>query len=286
MKCLRKDLIEEKHQQAYAMSERRILGKVACPYIVQLKCAFQTLDKLYMVMEFVNGGELFVHLRKASHFSEPRARLYAAELLLALEHLHSQGIIYRDLKPENVLLDLEGHVKLTDFGLSKVLGRKQAFSFCGTPEYIAPEILLGKGYDYSVDFWSFGCLVYEMLSGVPPFYSRNPELVMQNILNKPVEMKPHFSMGACDLLFGLLQVEPKKRLKSFSEIKNSAFFDDTDWTLVANQQIEPEFKPEVHNQRDMKYFEKMYTQCPEEEEETPASFCMKYDGFTFNNSVL
>ena len=180
MKCLRKDLIEEKHQQAYAMSERRILGKVACPYIVQLKCAFQTLDKLYMVMEFVNGGELFVHLRKASHFSEPRARLYAAELLLALEHLHSQGIIYRDLKPENVLLDLEGHVKLTDFGLSKVLGRKQAFSFCGTPEYIAPEILLGKGYDYSVDFWSFGCLVYEMLSGVPPFYSRNPELTEKN----------------------------------------------------------------------------------------------------------
>lgn len=209
MKSLRKDMIEQRNQKVHTKTEREILGEVNCPFIVQLRFAFQTPDKLYMVMDFVNGGELFFHLRRCTKFSEDRTQIYAAEILLALEYLHSQGIIYRDLKPENVLLDSEGHVKLTDFGLSKKFftGEKKAYSFCGTPEYLAPEILKGIGHDQAVDFWSFGALVYEMLAGAPPFYSRNRDVMFRNMLTKPAEMKSHFSPQAVDLLRNLLQVD-------------------------------------------------------------------------------
>ena len=154
MKSLRKDMLEERNQKVHTKTEREILGEVNCPFIVQLRFAFQTADKLYMVMDFINGGELFFHLRRCTKFPEDRTRFYAAEILAALEYLHSRGIIYRDLKPENVLLDSEGHIKLTDFGLSKKFfsGEKKAFSFCGTPEYLAPEILKGTGHDQAVDF--------------------------------------------------------------------------------------------------------------------------------------
>ena len=209
MKSLKKELIEQRNQKVHTKTEREILGDVKCPFIVQLRFAFQTTDKLYMIMDFINGGELFFHLRRCTKFTEDRTRVYAAEILLALEYLHKQGIIYRDLKPENVLLDSEGHIKLTDFGLSKKFfsGEKKTFSFCGTPEYLAPEILKGIGHDQAVDFWSFGALIYEMMSGAPPFYCKNKDTMFKNMLNKPVEMRSHFSPQAVDLLRNLLQVE-------------------------------------------------------------------------------
>lgn len=210
MKALRKEMIEKRNQVIHTKTEREILGSIDCPFIVQLRFAFQTPDKLYMIMDFINGGELFFHLRRSTSFTEERARFYAAEILMALDYLHGLGIIYRDLKPENILLDSEGHVKLTDFGLSKQFfgGESQkAFSFCGTPEYLAPEILKGTGHDKAVDFWSLGALIYEMLAGAPPFYSRNREQMFRNMLSKPVEMKPHFSPQACDILKCLLQVD-------------------------------------------------------------------------------
>lgn len=211
MKCLRKDMIEQRNQKIHTQTERAILGQVNCPFIVQLRFAFQTSDKLYMVMDFINGGELFYHMRKCLKFPEDRARFYSAEILLALEYLHQSNIVYRDLKPENVLVDSEGHIKLTDFGLSKKFftGEKKAFSFCGTPEYLAPEILKGTGHDQAVDFWSFGALLYEMLSGAPPFYSRNRDDMFQKMMTKPAEMKGYFSEQACDILRSLLQVEVK-----------------------------------------------------------------------------
>ena len=201
MKSLRKDMIEQRNQKIHTKTEREILGEVNSPFIVQLRFAFQTPDKLYMVMDFINGGELFFHLRRCTKFTEDRTQFYAAEILEALEYLHSQGIIYRDLKPENVLLDTEGHVRLTDFGLSKKFfsGEKKAYSFCGTPEYLAPEILKGIGHDQAVDFWSLGALIYEMMAGAPPFYSRNRDVMFRNMLSKPVEMKSHFSPQAVDL---------------------------------------------------------------------------------------
>jgi serine/threonine protein kinase len=157
MKSLRKDMIERRNQRMHTTTERAVLGEVQNPFIVQLRFAFQTPEKLYMVMDFINGGELFFHLRRSGQFTEERSRFYSAEILLALEYLHSIGVIYRDLKPENVLLDAEGHLKLTDFGLSKsgvTDGTKKTFTFCGTPEYLAPEILKGIGHDKAVDFWS------------------------------------------------------------------------------------------------------------------------------------
>jgi serine/threonine protein kinase len=135
--------------------------------------SFQTPKKLYFLMDFLNGGELFFHMKKESRFTENKSKFYAAEVTLALRHLHERGIIYRDLKPENVLLDISGHLKLTDFGLSKmgVFGTKKIYTFCGTPEYLAPEIINGKGYTKAVDWWSLGLLLYEMLSGRHPFKS-------------------------------------------------------------------------------------------------------------------
>jgi len=184
-----------------------------------------------MVMDFMPGGELFFHLRRSGRFTEDRARYYIAEILLALEYVHGNQIIYRDLKPENVLLDEEGHVCITDFGLSKtgLAGSQKAFTFCGTPEYLAPEIIKGVGHDYAVDYWSLGALLYEMLSGAPPFYSKDREQMFRNILNKPVVMKPYFTDSAADLLKNLLQIDPTKRLTTPAVIKSHPFFKTIDW---------------------------------------------------------
>jgi len=158
LKALKKHVLEKRNQRIHTSTERQILAEVDSPFLVQLRFAFQTLDKLYMVMDYMPAGELFLHLRRAGRFTEDRTKFYAAEILLALEYLHIRGIIYRDLKPENVLLDQDGHIRLSDFGLSKKgllpeSGAK-AFTFCGTPEYLAPEILKGVGHDKAVDYWS------------------------------------------------------------------------------------------------------------------------------------
>ena len=150
------------------------MAKIDHPFIVKLHFAFQTPAKVYLVMDFVNGGELFFHLKREGRFSEDRVRFYAAECVLALEHLHSRGIIYRDLKPENILLDAEGHVKLTDFGLSKTgIKGDQTSTFCGTPEYLAPEVIKGAGYGVEVDLWSLGLVMFEMLCGHHPYKIKN-----------------------------------------------------------------------------------------------------------------
>jgi serine/threonine protein kinase len=167
------------------IAERKVLEKAQSPFIVQLYYAFQTAKKLYFVMEFLNGGELFYHLRKEKTFSETRAAFYAAELVLALQCLHQNDIIYRDLKPENILLDNKGHIKITDFGLSKdgvISKKKKAYSMCGTPDYLAPEIIRGKGHDKAVDWWSLGVLIYEMLVGTAPFYNRSRDRTLRNII--------------------------------------------------------------------------------------------------------
>ena len=208
MKVLKKEMLEQRNQITNTKTEREIMGGVDHPFIVQLRFAFQTADKLYMLMDFINGGELFFHLRRAQRFTEEKTRFYAAEVLVALNYLHSLGVVYRDLKPENVLIDSEGHIKLTDFGLSKKFfpSEHKAFSFCGTPEYLCPEILKGTGHDKAADYWSLGILVYEMLAGQPPFCSKNKDQMYKDILQNPAQMKTHFSSQASSLLTSLLEI--------------------------------------------------------------------------------
>lgn len=171
VKTLKKDFIIKTNQVNNTKIERDIMLQITHPFVVKLHYAFQSPESLYFVTDFLNGGELFFHMCNEIRFSEERARFYAAEIILALEHLHQHNIIYRDLKPENVLLDSEGHLKLTDFGLSKVKMSNDGLTstFCGTPEYLAPEVIIGEGHSYGVDLWSLGMLLYEMISGINPF---------------------------------------------------------------------------------------------------------------------
>jgi len=288
MKILRKDAIKKRNQKLHTKAERDILENMNSPFIVQMHYAFQSHNKLYLIMDFMNGGELFFHLRKERKFNENRARFYIAEIILALEHLHTKGVIYRDLKPENILMDSEGHIKICDFGLSKqgVEGDTKAYTFCGTPEYLAPEILKGVGHDKAVDYWSLGALLYEMLAGAPPFYSRDRNQMFKNILEKPVEMKAHFSPEACSLLSGLLVVAPGKRLSNANEIKMHQFFRGVDWAKLSKRQLKPPFRPNVSGIKDLKYFDKMFTE--ESINETPMMKNMMtgvdntFQGFTYD----
>merc|ERR1719230_1470667 len=213
MKMLRKDHIVKRNQVEHTKAERNVLEKVQHPFIVKLEYAFQTPKKLHMVLTFAQGGELFFHLSRAGRFSEGRCKFYSAELLLAIGYLHSLNIIYRDLKPENVLLDGMGHAKLTDFGLSKegIEDNLSAKTMCGTPEYLAPEILDKKGHGKAVDWYSLGAITFEMLTGLPPYYSRNREQLFKNIRSGELKYPQSVTPDAKALLTGMLLREPDKR---------------------------------------------------------------------------
>jgi serine/threonine protein kinase len=187
MKVLIKEHLKAEGQVEHTLAERAALEKATHPNIVSLVMAFQSRSKLFFVLEYCPGGELFFQLTTKGRFPEDKARFYAAQVILALEHMHSHGFVYRDLKPENVLIDSIGNAKLTDFGLSKgnvTLAAEGADSFCGTPEYIAPEVLKKEGYGKAVDWWALGALLYEMLTGLPPFYSKNRDLMFERILRE------------------------------------------------------------------------------------------------------
>jgi serum/glucocorticoid-regulated kinase 2 len=249
MKVLKKQHLVARKQVAHTITERNVLEGIDHPFVVSLRFAFQTDEKLYMVLDYFTGGELFLHLKNEGRFSESRARLYAAEIILALECLHKNDIIYRDLKPENLLLDNEGHIRLTDFGLSKDSIKDDGLShtFCGTPEYLAPEVLQGQGHGKAVDWWSLGTLVYEMIVGLPPFYDQNVNVMYERILRAKLTFPPTVSPAAVSFLSGLLERDVKKRLGSngsdADELRNHPFFKGLDWEKVFNKEVEPEFKP-------------------------------------------
>jgi len=250
MKVLRKDTIIERNQVAHTKAERSILEKIQHPFIVNLDFAFQTPDKLYMILDFINGGELFFHLKKEGRFSEERVRLYVAEITLAIEHMHKLDIVYRDLKPENILLDMEGHITITDFGLSKeIVSDDAAHTFCGTPEYLAPEVLRGTGHGKAVDWWSLGTLMYEMLTGLPPHYSQNINVMYKKILTAELKFPAFISPEAKNLLEGLLQRDVGKRFgsgpKDADEIKSHPFFGNLNWKDCEQRKIIPTFKPKI-----------------------------------------
>jgi RAC serine/threonine-protein kinase len=269
LKVLKKDNIIKRNQVEHTKTERSVLGYVSHPFIVGLNMAFQSNDKLYFVLDYCAGGELFFHLGKVGKFTEHRACFYAAEITLAIDYVHALDIVYRDLKPENVLLDSRGHVRLTDFGLSKEGISKSssgANSFCGTPEYLAPEILNRQGHGRAVDWWSLGALLYEMLTGLPPFYCRDREKLFEKIRKGTLEYPKYLSPRAHQILRGLLTKDPHRRLGSgpndAGDIKAQDFFADLNWDKLMKGEIPPPWDPQIHGSLDTSQFDLEFTSMP------------------------
>ena len=265
MKALKKEYIKKYQQTKHTKEERKILETIDYPFISKLYYAFQTKKSLYMITEFMAGGEMFHHLHDCGHFDENRTRFYIAELVLAIDHLHKHNILYRDLKPENILLDEIGHIKLTDFGLSKIMNnieKDKTYTVCGTPVYVAPEVLTGQGYDKLVDWWSLGVLLYEFLAGYSP-YREAKNRVDIKIYKKKLKQDPLISNTAFDLINKLCQPNVRLRLgKNSKDIKNHKFFESIDWVKLEKKEITPPFKPKIRYQGDVRNFDKMFTDMP------------------------
>ena len=278
MKILNKDFLKKEKQINHTKTEREILEKINHPFIIKLKYAFQTKNNLYMLTDFMIGGEIYYLLQKKGNFTEKQTKFYICELVLAIGCLHKNQIIYRDLKPENILLDKDGHIKLVDFGLSKILNNERsisisgssineinyyikAYTLCGTKDYLAPEILKGKGYEKVVDWFSLGSVMYEMLTGFPPFKEKNKNLNIQ-IYNREIYHHKKISDLTFDLIKKLLIIKPEKRLGynfDLKEIQSHPYFNDVNWDFVYQKKIEPPFKPYFNNFEDVGNFDPMFT---------------------------
>ena len=257
IKVLNKEYITIKNQKHSINTERTLLAKLNHPFVMKLNYAFQTKKSLYFITKFMYGGELNYHIYNGenSYFSEEKAKFYAAEIVLALNYLHQNRCIYRDLKPENILIDLDGHIKLTDFGLSKLCDSStcKTKTMCGTPEYLAPEILFSKEYGIQVDWWSLGVIIYEMISGYLPFKIMPNEKVTKSVYKQKIKFFDHFSKDAKDLIKRLLEYNSKKRI-NYEQIINHPFFKDIDWEKIENKEIVPPFLPVITDDNIFKYF--------------------------------
>ena len=288
MKILDKSYIVKKNQVSHTQTERVLLEKLKHPFIVRLNYAFQDSKKLYFITEFLQGGELFFHLRRNSGYKENAVRFYMAQIVLALEYMHNNNYIYRDLKPENILIDKEGNIKLTDFGLSKILppDENTTYTMCGTAEYLAPEILFGKGYDKTCDWFSFGVVIFEMFCGYHPFKSKGQKIDPQIYLSKTY-IPDKVGKTARDLIEKLFVCNPQKRLgyKSADEVKNHPFFKGIDFDKVLRKEYKPPFIPKLKDNTDLRYFDENYTKLNIEhnsnnnEEEGKDEY--NFDGFSF-----
>ena len=267
MKILKKQNIEKKKQEEHVKTERNILvGLKDSPFIIKMFYSFQNDQKLYFVLEYCSGGELFNLLQRKRRLLEEQAVFYAAQMVLALEHLHKQNIVYRDLKPENVLITENGYIKITDFGLSRMnVKQNEAKSICGTPEYLAPEIIMKLGYGKGVDWWTLGSIIYEMLVGIPPFYTNNRNELFEKIKFINPKYPNYLSSSVKSLIDGLLRKDPSKRLGSVrgaEEIKEHPWFANVNWECMAKQQYEPFFVPKISVDMGLRNFDPEFTEMP------------------------
>lgn len=248
MKVIRKQKIIMENEVQHTNTERRVLESLLHPFLMQLKYAFQSRDKLYFVLEWYQGGELFYHLKKNKFFPETTVMVYAAEIALALGHLHTLNVIYRDLKPENILVGMDGHLCLTDFGLAREMANEheKAHTFCGTPSYLAPEIIADKGHDKNVDWWSLGVLFFELVTGKTPFFHANPHKMYHNIQHMPVEFPSYMSDIVKSFIHDLLQRDVSQRLGSrndIEDIKTHKCYTHMNWDLVLQKRMNPNYRP-------------------------------------------
>jgi len=269
MKILKKKFIVEQNQVTHTTTERNVMVKLEHPFLTKLRFAFQDDNNLYFVMDFINGGELFHHLRKEKRFSEDRTKFYASEIVSALTYLHNMGIVYRDLKPENVLLGRDGHVVVTDFGLAKegLHDNARTETRAGTPEYLAPEVIKGEKYTKSVDWWAVGILVFEMLTGSPPFVDTDIQKLFQKVTGGELKFPDYISADACDFVSQLLIRDTGKRLSDPTKIKSHPWFKTIDWEKLETKEIQPPFVPKVTSEDDLTQIDPDFLQQPIQDEE-------------------
>lgn len=271
MKVLEKENIVKMKQVEHTLYEKRVLEAIRFPFTVSMEFSFKDNSYIYFIMPFVPGGEMFTHLRRMKKFEETLAKFYASQVILALEYLHFCNLVYRDLKPENILIDRNGYLKITDFGFCKVM-RGRTWTLCGTPEYLAPELILSRGYGFSVDWWSFGVLMFEMNAGYPPFYSNEPMKTYESIVAGRYRCPSSFSTDLRDLIRNTLQVDITKRYgvmkNSVLDFKNHKWFKGIEWDAILNCKVTPPFVPKCKSLHDTSNFDKY-----NEEPVVPGSYC-------------
>ncbi|OHS99697.1 AGC family protein kinase [Tritrichomonas foetus] len=263
IKVIRKDKLKKHARESRVVAERNILMLANHQFITRLFCAFQTPTKFYFVLEYIAGGDLRHHLEKDINLSPFQIKLYLAEIIIALRTVHKLGIIYRDLKPENILLDLKGHIKLADFGLARQIDSsdEEKFSFCGTYEYLAPEMLREEPQTFTLDWWALGILAYRLIVGHLPFRSANRQRLFDMILNTEPRIPPTLGKDETSFIQSLLNKDPTKRLGSIgTDITRHPYFKGIIWSQVAKMGYDPEFLPYISRDDSVSNFDMIFTE--------------------------
>lgn len=259
LKCMRKGQVIALKQVEHVKNEKHLLDLCDHPFLLRLLATYQDADEIYMLLDLVLGGEMFSLLRERIRFGESQARFYAACVCSAFVYMHDLKMVYRDLKPENLLFDADGYVKVVDFGFAKIISQEKTWTLCGTPEYLAPEIITNKGHNLSVDWWSFGILIFEMLVGEPPFCANDQMEIYQKIIKNKISYPSVVSKSAKDLISKLLHSNPSQRLGSLKhgtrDVTNDPFFKTIDWKSLENRKIKAPYKPSIKSPTDVSNFE-------------------------------